>query len=102
MQQYRQGHKQRSWLIGIARRAVSYTHLDVYKRQELAGIYIEEGQLDDAYSALNTPFLATTDKDISSHYYGPERYRGRYRQLRAAPRGGITSAWLRSIENGRS
>lgn len=35
--------------------------------------------------------------------YGPclsERYRGRYRQLRAAPRGGITSAWLRSIENG--
>lgn len=30
--------------------------------------------------------------------YGPclsERYRGRYRQLRAAPRGGITSAWLR-------
>ncbi|MFR7669679.1 MAG: hypothetical protein ACLU0O_01935 [Collinsella sp.] len=37
--------------------------------------------------------------------YGPclsERYRGRYRQLRAAPRGGITSAWLRSIENGRS
>ena len=37
--------------------------------EELAGIYIEEGQLDDAYSALNTPFLATTDKDISSHYY---------------------------------
>ncbi len=37
--------------------------------KELAGIYIEEGQLDDAYSALNTPFLATTDKDISSHYY---------------------------------
>ncbi len=37
--------------------------------EELAGISIEEGQLDDAYSALNTPFLATTDKDISSHYY---------------------------------
>ena len=37
--------------------------------EELAGIYIEEGQLDDAYSALNTPFLATTDKNISSHYY---------------------------------
>ena len=37
--------------------------------EELAGIYIEEGQLDDAYSALNMPFLATTDKDISSHYY---------------------------------
>lgn len=37
--------------------------------EELAGIYIEEGQLDDPYSALNTPFLATTDKDISSHYY---------------------------------
>ena len=37
--------------------------------EELAGIYIEEGQLDDAYSALNTLFLATTDKDISSHYY---------------------------------
>ena len=37
--------------------------------EELAGIYIEEGQLDDAYSALNTPFLETTDKDISSHYY---------------------------------
>ena len=37
--------------------------------EELADIYIEEGQLDDAYSALNTPFLATTDKDISSHYY---------------------------------
>ena len=33
--------------------------------EELAGIY----KLDDAYSALNTPFLATTDKDISSHYY---------------------------------
>ncbi len=37
--------------------------------EELAGIYIEEGQLDEAYAALNTQFLATTDKDISSHYY---------------------------------
>ena len=37
--------------------------------EELAGIYIEEGRLDEAYAALNTPFLATTDKDISSHYY---------------------------------
>ena len=37
--------------------------------EELAGIYIEEGELVVAYSALNTPFLATTDKDISSHYY---------------------------------
>lgn len=37
--------------------------------EELAGIYIEEGQLDEAYAALNTKFLATTDKDISSHYY---------------------------------
>ena len=37
--------------------------------EELAGIYIEEGQLDDAYAVLNTQFLATTDKDISSHYY---------------------------------
>ena len=37
--------------------------------EELAGIYIEEGRLDEAYAALNTQFLATTDKDISSHYY---------------------------------
>lgn len=37
--------------------------------EELAGIYIEEGRLDEAYTALNTQFLATTDKDISSHYY---------------------------------
>lgn len=37
--------------------------------EELAGIYIEEGRLDEAYAALNTPFLAMTDKDISSHYY---------------------------------
>ena len=37
--------------------------------EELAGIYIEEGQLDEAYAALNTKFLATTDKDIASHYY---------------------------------
>ena len=37
--------------------------------EELAGIYIEEGRLDEAYAALNTKFLATTDKDISSHYY---------------------------------
>lgn len=37
--------------------------------EELAGIYIEEGRLDKAYAALNTQFLATTDKDISSHYY---------------------------------
>ena len=36
---------------------------------ELAGIYIEEGRLDEAYAALNTKFLATTDKDIASHYY---------------------------------
>lgn len=35
----------------------------------MAGIYIEEGRLDEAYAALNTQFLATTDKDISSHYY---------------------------------
>ncbi len=37
--------------------------------EELAGIYIEEGRLDEAYAALNTKFLATTDKDIASHYY---------------------------------
>ena len=37
--------------------------------EELAGIYIEEGRLDEAYAALNTSFLAMTDKDISSHYY---------------------------------
>ena len=37
--------------------------------EELAGIYIEEGRLDEAYAALNTPFLAMTDKDIASHYY---------------------------------
>ena len=37
--------------------------------EELAGIYIEEGRLDEAYAALNTKFLAMTDKDISSHYY---------------------------------
>ena len=37
--------------------------------EELAGIYIEEGRFDEAYAALNTPFLAMTDKDISSHYY---------------------------------
>ena len=37
--------------------------------EELAGIYIEKGRLDEAYAALNTKFLATTDKDIASHYY---------------------------------
>ena len=37
--------------------------------EELAGIYIEEGRFDEAYAALNTKFLATTDKDIASHYY---------------------------------
>lgn len=37
--------------------------------EELAGIYIEESRLDEAYAALNTKFLATTDKDIASHYY---------------------------------
>ncbi|MBS5875434.1 MAG: tetratricopeptide repeat protein [Prevotella sp.] len=37
--------------------------------EELAGIYIEEGRLDEAYAASNTKFLATTDKDIASHYY---------------------------------
>ena len=37
--------------------------------EELPGIYIEEGRLDEAYAALNTKFLATTDKDIASHYY---------------------------------
>ena len=37
--------------------------------EELAGIYIEEGRLAEAYAALNTKFLATTDKDIASHYY---------------------------------
>ena len=37
--------------------------------EELAGIYIEEDRLDEAYAALNTKFLATTDKDIASHYY---------------------------------
>lgn len=37
--------------------------------EELAGIYIEEGRLDEAYAALNTKFLATTDKAMSSHYY---------------------------------
>ena len=37
--------------------------------EELAGIYIEEGRFDEAYAALNTSFLAMTDKDISSHYY---------------------------------
>ena len=37
--------------------------------EELAGIYIEVGRFDEAYAALNTKFLATTDKDIASHYY---------------------------------
>lgn len=54
-----------------AKRAKAIGDANLYNMvmEELAGIYIEEGQLDDAYSALNTPFLATTDKDISSHYY---------------------------------
>ena len=54
-----------------AKKAKAIGDANIYNMvmEELAGIYIEEGQLDDAYSALNTPFLATTDKDISSHYY---------------------------------
>ncbi len=52
--------------------------------EELAGIYIEEGRLDEAYAALNTKFLATTDKDIASHYYIWAMYFGKIGQLDSA------------------
>ena len=54
-----------------AKKAKSIDDANLYNMvmEELAGIYIEEGRLDEAYAALNTPFLAMTDKDISSHYY---------------------------------
>ena len=54
-----------------AKKAKSIDDANLYNMvmEELAGIYIEEGRLDEAYAALNTQFLATTDKDISSHYY---------------------------------
>jgi tetratricopeptide (TPR) repeat protein len=52
--------------------------------EELAGIYIEEGRLDEAYAALNTQFLATTDKDISSHYYIWAMYSEKRGQLDSA------------------
>ena len=54
-----------------AKKAKSIDDANLYNMvmEELAGIYIEEGRLDEAYAALNTKFLATTDKDIASHYY---------------------------------
>ena len=52
--------------------------------EELAGIYIEEGRLDEAYAALNTPFLAMKDKDISSHYYVWAMYFEKIGQLDSA------------------
>ena len=52
--------------------------------EELAGIYIEEGRLDEAYAALNTKFLATTDKDIASHYYICAMYFEKIGQLDSA------------------
>ena len=50
-------------------KTIDDTNLYNMVMEELAGIYIEEGRLDEAYAALNTKFLATTDKDIASHYY---------------------------------
>lgn len=54
-----------------AKKAKAINDANLYNMvmEELAGIYIEEGRLDEAYAALNTKFLATTDKDIASHYY---------------------------------
>ena len=54
-----------------AEKAESLNNANLYNMvmEELAGIYTDEGMLDDARKALSAPFNSTLAEDLAAHYF---------------------------------